>query len=132
MKIFPPDFTIAALAPAGPVSEELVNGGAEALRKLGAKVKLMPHIHSASSPHRFLAAGDQERSADLTAAWHDPEVSMIWAIRGGYGCARLLESLNWHELAQRRIPAGGFSDITALHWAMTAKNCGIVLKFQRY
>lgn len=125
MKIFPDNFTVAAVAPAGPVSDEIVFNGVEALQNLGAKVKLMPHIRSASSPHSFLAADDEERAADLFNAWNDPDISMIWAIRGGYGCGRILEELNWETLAARPLPLAGFSDITALHWAMTAKNCGI-------
>lgn len=125
MKIFPENFCIAAVAPAGPVSNETLSGGVDALQKLGAKVKLMPHIQSASSAHHFLSASDDDRAADLMDAWSDPEVDMIWAIRGGYGCGRILEKLNWKILAQRRIGVAGFSDITALHWAMTAKNCGV-------
>ena len=125
MKIFPDNFTVAAVAPAGPVSDETLFNGVEALQNLGAKVKLMPHIQSASSLHRFLSASDDERAADLSDAWNDPDISMIWAIRGGYGCGRILEKLNWETLAARPLPLAGFSDITALHWAMTAKNCGI-------
>ena len=125
MKIFPENFCIAAVAPAGPVSNETLSGGVDALQKLGAKVKLMPHIQSASSAHHFLSASDDERAADLMDAWSDPEVDMIWAIRGGYGCGRIMEKLDWKILAQRRIGVAGFSDITALHWGMTAKKCGI-------
>ena len=61
MKIFPDNFTVAAVAPAGPVSDETLFNGVEALQNLGAKVKLMPHIQSASSLHRFLSASDDER-----------------------------------------------------------------------
>ena len=97
----------------------------ETLQKLGAKVKLMPHVLNAASPHRFLSAGDDERAADLLDAWRDPETSMIWAVRGGYGCVRILEKLDWKLMASRQLPLAGFSDITSLHWAMTAKKCGI-------
>lgn len=125
MKIFPENFTVAAVAPAGPVKDEVLSGGVEALQKLGAKVKLMPHIQSASSVHGFLSASDEERAADIMAAWRDPEISMVWAIRGGYGCSRMLEKLDWELLGSRQLPVAGFSDITALHWAMAAKKCGV-------
>ena len=125
MKIFPDNFTVAAVAPAGPVTDETLSGGVEALKKLGAKVKLMPHIQSSSSAHRYLSANDDERAADLINAWKDPEVSLIWAIRGGYGCGRILEKLDWELFSSRPLPVAGFSDITALHWAMDAKKCGI-------
>jgi muramoyltetrapeptide carboxypeptidase len=125
VKIFPPDFTIAVTSPAGPAAAETVASGMETLQKLWARVKLMPHIQNAASPHRFLSAGDDERAADLMAAWRDPEVSLILAVRGGYGCVRILEKLDWEFMASRPLPVAGFSDITSLHWAMTAKKCGI-------
>lgn len=127
MKIFPEGFTIGAIAPAGKVKEETVSAGVAALRSLGAEVKLYPHIRQGHRTLPYLAAEDAGRAADLESAWLDPEIDMIWAIRGGYGCARFLEMVNWEKLAQRNIPVAGFSDITSLHWAMTAKNCGTVM-----
>ena len=127
MKIFPEGFTIGAVAPAGKVAEETVSAGVAVLRSLGAKVKLYPHILQGHRTLPYLAADDTDRAADLESAWLDPEIDMIWAIRGGYGCARFLEMVNWEKLAQRNIPVAGFSDITSLHWAMTAKNCGTVM-----
>ena len=55
MKIFPENFCIGAVAPAGPVSDETLSGGVAALQKLGVKVKLMPHVQSGSSMHHFLS-----------------------------------------------------------------------------
>lgn len=127
MKIFPGNFTIGAIAPAGKVAEDTVSAGVAALQSLGAKVKLYPHILQGHRTLPYLAADDAARAADLENAWLDPEINMIWAIRGGYGCARFLELINWEKLAQRNIPVAGFSDITSLHWAMTAKNCGTVM-----
>ena len=127
MKIFPEGFTIGAVAPAGKVAAETVSAGVPVLESLGAKVKLYPHILQGHRTLPYLAADDADRAADLTSAWLDPEIDMIWAIRGGYGCARMLELLDWKKLAQRNIPVAGFSDITSLHWAMTAKNCGTVM-----
>ena len=124
MKIFPEGFTIAALAPAGAVSPEVISAGKEFLESLGAKVKIMPHAAGKNPLLPYLSGSDEERADDLISAWLDPEVSMIWAIRGGYGCGKLLEKLDWTTLARHRKMVAGFSDITALHWAMTAKNCG--------
>ncbi|MDF2691050.1 MAG: mccF [Gammaproteobacteria bacterium] len=64
----------------------------------------------------FLFANtDAKRFAGLKKALEAPDSKAIWAIRGGYGCARLLA-----ELDKLKRPAHfkwlmGFSDITALH-----------------
>lgn len=127
MKIFKEGFTIAAVAPAGRVTRDRVDAGVRALQRMGATVKVMPHVLDGNPELAYLSAADDMRRSDLENAWLDPEVDMIWAIRGGYGCARLLAGLNWERLSERAMPVAGFSDITALHWAMTAKNCGIPL-----
>lgn len=124
MKIFPEGFTIAALAPAGAVSPERISAGKDFLESLGAKVRIMPHAAGKDPELPYLSGSDAERADDLLAAWLDPEVSMIWAIRGGYGSGKLLEKLDWPTLARHKKMVAGFSDITALHWAMTAKDCG--------
>ena len=124
MKIFPEGFSIAATAPAGAVAPELISAGKAVLEKLGAQVKIMPHTAGRDAGLPYLSGSDDERAADLISAWLDPEIDIIWAVRGGYGCGKLLEKLNWQELAKHPKMVAGFSDITALHWAMTAKNCG--------
>lgn len=124
MKIFPEGFTIAALSPAGPVSDERISAGKAILESLGAKVKVMPHAAGKDTELAYLSGSDGERLADLQSAWLDPEISMLWAVRGGYGSGKLLDKLDWDALARQPKMVAGFSDITALHWAMTAKNCG--------
>ena len=126
MKIFPENFTIAAISPAGKASPETVDAGIKVLQQLGAKVKVMPNVLKGNPEWSYLSATDAERCADLEAAWLDPEVDMLWAVRGGYGCVRLLPMLDWEKLSRRpNMLLAGFSDITAMHWAMSAKNCGI-------
>lgn len=132
MKIFPAKFTVAAIAPAGRVPQETLDAGVKILQTLGADVKVMPHVLDGNPDLSFLAARDDARISDLENAWLDPEVDLIWAIRGGYGCARMLSQINWERLAVRNMPLAGFSDITALHWAMTAKKCGIPCAFPMF
>lgn len=127
MKIFPENFTIGAIAPAGAVAADTVRAGVEVLENLGATVRILPNVRRGDPILPYLDSPDPERAADLEQAWLDPEIDMLWAIRGGYGCGRLLAALNWEKLATRNIPVAGFSDITALHWAMSARNCGTIL-----
>ena len=61
---------------------------------------------------------DEHRAAYLNAGLWDDRVRAIWAMRGGYGCGRILPMLD--DLALQADPTWivGFSDTTALHgWA---------------
>ncbi len=61
---------------------------------------------------------DAHRSNYLNAGFADEQVRAIWAMRGGYGCGRLLPLLDANAFAADPTWLVGFSDITALHgWA---------------
>ena len=121
-------FTAGIVSPAGCVAEELFPPAVAALESYGIKVKLFstPGINP-RAPHKYLAADDEQRAAELTEAWMDSEVSLIICARGGYGSARVLPLLDWELLRTREMTVAGFSDITALHWAMMRQNAGEVL-----
>ena len=120
--------TVGIVSPAGCVAEELFPPAIAALENFGAKVKLFSTPgKNPSAPHKYLAADDEQRAAEFTAAWMDSEVSLILCARGGYGSARILPLLDWEKLRTRNVTVAGFSDITALHWAMVRHNAGSVL-----
>ncbi len=125
MQMIPEQFkTIAVAAPAGPLAVERFTDGVNWLRATGKMLRIMPHVNGPSSA-RYLAASAEARAADLSAAWLDPEVDLLLAARGGFGSAQLLELLDWRRLAARPLlPVVGYSDITALHWAMISRNAG--------
>lgn len=52
--------------------------------------------------------------SQLHQAFADPGIKAIFAVRGGYGCARLLPDLDWALIAANPKIVLGFSDITAL------------------
>ncbi|MDQ3580076.1 MAG: LD-carboxypeptidase, partial [Actinomycetota bacterium] len=61
---------------------------------------------------------DAHRAADLRDAWCDPEVSAVICARGGYGCQRMVDLLDWDEMADAGPTVfAGSSDVTALHAA---------------
>ncbi|MBE6376877.1 MAG: LD-carboxypeptidase [Lentisphaerae bacterium] len=114
---FPRRYRIALTAPAGSCDENTILAGKAVLEKYGNEVILMPHISDRDSLG-YLSAGDDKRAADINAAVNDENIDLIWAVRGGYGCMRILDKIDWEMLKKRDIPILGFSDITALHWAM--------------
>jgi muramoyltetrapeptide carboxypeptidase len=68
----------------------------------------------------YLAGQDRDRAADVNAMFADPAVKAILAVRGGWGCARILPFLDFAMIARNPKPLIGFSDITALHLALQA------------
>ena len=61
---------------------------------------------------------DAHRSNFFNAGFSVEQVRAIWAMRGGYGCGRLLPLLDSDAFAADPTWLVGFSDITALHgWA---------------
>lgn len=62
-----------------------------------------------------MAGTDAERLADLEAAFGDPSVDGIWALRGGYGTLRILDRLDLGRQLADPIPFIGFSDNTSIH-----------------
>jgi muramoyltetrapeptide carboxypeptidase len=69
--------------------------------------------------HGYLAGTDDERLADLNAAFQDPSIDAIWCIRGGYGSLRLLDRVDYAAMARQPKALIGFSDATALLNAVT-------------
>lgn len=61
---------------------------------------------------------DAHRSNYLNAGFADEKVRAIWAMRGGYGCGRLLPLLDAKSFVTDPTWLVGFSDVTSLHgWA---------------
>jgi muramoyltetrapeptide carboxypeptidase len=55
------------------------------------------------------------------AAFADDEVQAVLPVRGGYGTIRILESLDYLPLQRHPKLFVGFSDITALHIALSSR-----------
>lgn len=66
----------------------------------------------------YLAGDDAARAEDLAWAFSDPEIDAVWATRGGYGTARLLDLLDLDRIAASQRLFAGFSDLTSLHLAL--------------
>jgi muramoyltetrapeptide carboxypeptidase len=69
----------------------------------------------------YLAGTDRDRAADVNAMFADSQVRAIFAVRGGWGCARILPYLDFDTIRANPKLLVGFSDITALHLALAAR-----------
>lgn len=115
--------TVGLVAPAGVLrSGEQVEEAVDALEDLGFRTKVGRNV---LARYGFLAGTDAERARDLMAMVRDPEVDAIVAVRGGWGCARILPLLDYDEIAANPKPIVGYSDVTALLLAVYART-GIV------
>src|SRR5499427_3037350 len=73
----------------------------------------------------YLGGSIEERVDDLHSMFGDPSVNAIFAIRGGYGSAQLLDRIDYDLLRKNPKIFLGYSDITALHLAIQ-KRAGLV------
>lgn len=69
----------------------------------------------------YLAGTDADRAADINAMFADPAIRAIFAVRGGWGSARLLPLLDWDLIRAHPKLVIGSSDITTLHLAIAAR-----------
>ncbi len=63
----------------------------------------------------YLAGSIRDRVADIHNAFEDPDTQAVFCVRGGYGAAMLLDSLDFSLIARHPKIFTGYSDITALH-----------------
>ncbi len=119
LKPISPDATIGICSPAGAVRVEILERAVANLSSLGFKLKLTPSVYG---NHGFLSATDEIRKQEFESLFSDPEVDTVWCARGGVGTSRLLSSLNLDLIANSDKPFLGFSDLTALQWALWAKH----------
>lgn len=57
--------------------------------------------------------------------FNNPKVDAVLCIRGGYGCTRILELLDYDQIKNNPKPLVGFSDVTALLQAVH-KETGLI------
>lgn len=110
--------TLGLVAPAGFVADRFGIAEIEdAVRAMGLVPKSAPHM---TEREGYLAGSDKTRANDLTAMFADRSVRAIMAVRGGWGCARILPHLDYTTIRANPKLLCGSSDVTALHMALAA------------
>ncbi|MCK1793895.1 S66 peptidase family protein [Pseudomonas violetae] len=111
----PAQGVIGVIAPAGPASLDTDKAIAW-MRARGYALRIFPGVYEKEG---YLAGSDERRLADLHAAFADLQVDAIICLRGGYGTPRLLDRIDFDLLRNNAKPFIGYSDITALHLAIS-------------
>jgi len=110
-----PGDLVGLVAPGGVVNDRLIEKSVQNIEALGLRVKLGRYLGASFGNY---AGSVQQRLADLHAMFANPEVKMIWPIRGGSGCISLLSGLDYGLVRRNPKILLGYSDITALHLAL--------------
>ena len=106
---------IGLIAPAGPAELDL-NAATQWMNTHGYQLRVFAGVWEKEG---YLAGSDAVRLRDLHDAFADSSVDAIFCLRGGYGSPRLLDGIDFELLKRNPKPFVGYSDITALHLAIT-------------
>lgn len=116
-----PGDRVRIVSPASPPSRDGVARGVELLTSWGLRAELGEHVFDQWG---YMAGRDEDRAADLNAAFRDPGIRAIITTRGGKGAYRIVDDLDVDALRRDPKPVVGFSDITHIHLALWAR-CGL-------
>ena len=106
---------IGLIAPAGPAELDLKHA-TQWMHARGYQLRVFAGVWEKDG---YLAGSDAVRLRDFHDAFADDSIDAIFCLRGGYGCSRFLESIDFELLRHHPKPFVGYSDITALHLAIT-------------
>jgi len=104
--------TVALISSARKVSKAEVKPCIDILQSWGLNVQTGKNLFK--SENQF-AGSDEERTADFQRALNSKTVQAILFARGGYGTARIIDSLDFKRFAKNPKWLIGFSDITVIH-----------------
>jgi muramoyltetrapeptide carboxypeptidase len=106
------------VAPGSPFDREKLQAALGLLEEQGYRVSVGDHVFEARG---YVAGSESARTADLMAAFLNPEIAAVFCCRGGYGSGCLLPWLPFSKLAAHEKPFVGYSDMTFLHLAFQAR-----------
>jgi muramoyltetrapeptide carboxypeptidase len=99
-------------APAKAIEASYVIYAKSYLENLGYRIEIAQHC---LGTYNYLSGTDAERAADLQTGINHPEAKAILCARGGYGCVRIVDQLQWANMLREPKWLIGFSDITVFH-----------------
>ena len=117
-----PGDTVALIAPGGYATEKSIAKARRNIEALGLRVREGASLRAVYGNY---GGSVPQRLADLHAMFGDPDIKMIWPIRGGSGCISLLAHLDFDLIRANPKILLGYSDITALHLAIH-RHAGLV------
>lgn len=105
---------IAIISPAGSVEETQLEKTLALIKSKGYKPILGENLYTKFQNGYSYAGTEEQRIKDINWALNDPEISAIWASRGGYGCQHLVQHLDLKEFKKNPKWYIGYSDSTVI------------------
>ncbi len=113
-----PGSRVGLIAPASPFPPERLAKAVRNLQDLELEVELGRNV---MDEYGYLAGTDEARLDDLHEMFLRSDIDAVWCIRGGYGTSRLLPKIDYDLIRSNPKVFIGYSDITALHLALSHK-----------
>lgn len=110
--------TIGIIAPASCTNYEKVLEAKKNIENMGYRVILGECTKKAWYSY---AGTDEERVKEINDFFKNKEIDAIICMRGGYGCNRLVELVDFQIIKENPKIFIGYSDITTLHMAINEK-----------
>lgn len=115
--------TIAFIAPAGCITDRTrIDRARIFFEERGYKVVYSEHLFG---KNKYMSGTDEERLADLHWAFEEDSIDAIICARGGYGCLRIFDKIDYEMVRRNKKFFCGYSDITVLS-AMLLKRAGLI------
>lgn len=105
---------IAIISPAGSVEETQLEKTLALIKSKGYEPVLGENLYTKFQNGYSYAGTEEQRIKDINWALNDPEISAIWASRGGYGCQHLVQHLDLKEFKKNPKWFIGYSDNTVI------------------
>ncbi|MDR1878283.1 MAG: LD-carboxypeptidase [Bacteroidales bacterium] len=112
MKLLHKGDIIRIVAPARAITEDELMSSVHFLQEQGYQVEFGDHLFCR---HHQFAGTDAERTADFQDALDTERVKVVWCARGGYGCLRIIDRLDFSKFALAPKWVCGYSDVTVFH-----------------
>jgi len=114
-----PGDTIGVVAPAGSFERKTFSLGLKTLESMGFRTRVPVEIFEKFG---YLAGDDAHRARIVNRLFQDPGIQAIVCARGGFGSLRVLPLLDFDVVRKNPKIFIGFSDISALLAAITARS----------
>ena len=102
---------VGLIAPGYSITQEMLERSIKEIRAMGMEPY---HTQRIFGNDGYLSNTDEERTKDVMHMFTNTTVKGIFCIRGGYGCTRILDMLDFDLIAKNPKVLLGYSDITAL------------------
>ncbi len=104
--------TVGIAAPARKISQEELQPAIDLLKNWGVEVVLASNIYN---EHYQYAGTDDQRLKGVQELLDDDNVKAIICARGGYGCVRIIDKLDFTKFKTHPKWITGYSDLTVFH-----------------